>query len=213
MSEKKIHAGLLAFADFAGKGTRRSWVIRSLAQVFEGTTAKSAKALVDTIVANWKADARAPAYPHELREAVFDLHNGLARIGAKTAANEVAELLRLFQGGRDQAVEEFIADACAARLKRPKAKSGKRGLPLTPEGAREFADRLRSAMDDRSHFDDLVKELRAMTTADIQSVATYYMGRAPSDTKKGDIIKAIRRRYRNFELEQDRHAAQDKVRP
>ncbi len=52
-----------------------------------------------------------------------------------------------------------------------------------------------------------------MTTADIQSVATYYMGRAPSDTKKGDIIKAIRRRYRNFELEQDRHAAQDKVRP
>jgi hypothetical protein len=213
MSESKMHAGLLAFAEFAGKGTSRSWVIHSLARVFEGAGAKSVKSLVDTIESNWKADAREPSYPYELRDAVFDLQNGLARIGAKTAAKDIGELLRLFQGGRDQSIEEFVADACAARLKRPKAKSGKRGPPLTPEGARGFADQLRSAMDDRKLFDDLVKKLQPMTVADIRSVAGYYMGRATSDRKKGDIIRAIRRWHRDFELERDRHAAQDKVRP
>lgn len=213
MSENKMHSGLLAFADFAGKGSRRSWVIRSLAQLFEGTSAKSARALVDTIVANWEADARVPAHPHELREAVFDLHNGLDRIGAKSTAKDVAELLRLFQGGRDQSIGDFVSDARAAGLRRPKAKAGKRGPPLTPEGAGQFADRLRSATDDKPRFDGLLKELQALTIADIQAVATDYMGAPPSDTKKGEIIKAIRRRHRSSELERDRSAAQNKARP
>lgn len=213
MSDNKMHASLLAFADFAGRGSRRSWVTRSLAQVFEGAAGKSVKAMVDAVLANWEADARAPAHPHELREAVFDLHNGLDRIGAKTAAKDVAELLRLFQGGRDQPMEEFVSDVRAAREKKPKAKFGKRGPPLTPEGARVFADRLRSATDDRPLFDELLKTMQAMTIADIQSVATQYMGRTPSDTKKGDLIKAMRRWQRNTELERDRSEAQEKVRP
>jgi hypothetical protein len=212
MNAEKMHAGLDAFAEVAGGDSRRAELFRALAKVFEGLGTAKVAVVVTTIEANWKANSRVPCHPSELKKAVFDLQNSLARVGANAQAGAFASLLRLFVGSTNQSTDDFVVDAIAARLKqsRPRAGAQGRAVPFTRERARELADLLTAAADDRKRFDNLIDQIGSLKLADLKIVSGFYTGHETSKKKKEDVIKAIRNWHRGDELNRDRHAAQGK---
>jgi len=216
MNAEQMRAVLLAIADLIGRGegAGRATGLRRLAAVFEGVGTAKTATIVRTIEDNWRYDNRIPGHPPGLRETLVDIQKALASSGAKVQAAAFVDLLRLFGSGRNQAIDDFVVEAIAARTKRsrPRRGSAPRRTPLTAEQARSLASQLISAADDRNRFDTLLDQLkRECKLAELKAIAEHYTGYETTKTKKDDIIKSIRHWHREDELNRDRGASQAKA--
>lgn len=84
------------------------------------------------------------------------------------------------------------------------------GGPST--GAPLNAKALQDAAGNRNNFDSLLERYRTLQSSDLQAVAKDIMGYSPNGSK-AQIIDAMKRWHRQFELNADRTAAQSKIRP
>jgi hypothetical protein len=212
MNAEQMRSALAAFADLVGGG-RRADVLNGLAQLFEGLGSAKVAKIVATIEINWRSANRRPRHSAELKAVLVDLQRAFALSGAKTQASDIATLLRLFDGAGDQSVEAFVEEAIASRVTKSQARGAARTKsPFTKEKARELADQLSSAADDRKRFETLLDQLKGQFKVDqLRAIAGFYTGYETAKTKKDDIISAIRHWHREGEMNRDRRAAQAKA--
>jgi hypothetical protein len=212
MNAEQMRSALVAFADLIGEG-HRSHALRRLAEVLEGLGSAQVNKVVDTIESNWRASRRSPCHPADLRIALEGLQRGFELSGAAKQAKAFAALLRLCTGSGSQPVDAFVAEAASARVRSDRPRENKRPeARIAAEHAREIADRLASAADDRDRFDTLLDQMKGqLNLAELKAVARFYTGYETTKKKKDDIIRSIRNWHRQDELNRDRSAAQAKV--
>lgn len=212
MNAEQMRSALVAFAALIGEG-RRAHALLSLAGLFEGLDSTQVSKVVATIEGNWKASNRAPRCPADLKSVLEDLHRALEQSGATKQAKAFAAVLRLCSGFDDQSVDTFVAEGTAARVKRvqPRAAAHAR-TPLTNAHAKKLANELASAADDRDRFDALLDQMkRQFKVVELKTIADFYTGYETLETKKDDIVRAMRRWHRQDELNRDRKSSQAKA--
>src|SRR5262245_14667314 len=197
MNAEQMRSALAAFANLVGAG-RRADALNGLARVFEGLGSATVGKIVATIEDNWKSANRIPRYPAELRMAIDDLQQALARSGAKTQAKEFMGLLLLLRGADNQSIQAFVEEAIASRTKKSHTQGAARTkTTFTEEQARKLADQLTSAADDRVRFDTLLDRLKGQCkAAELKTIAGIYTGYETTKTKKDDIARTIRHWHR-----------------
>jgi hypothetical protein len=189
MNAEQMRLALVAFASLIGgeETSRRANALSRFAALFEGLGTAKVAAIVSNIEHNWKADNRVPRRPSELRQALIDIQKALGHIGAKPQAKAFVTLLQLFRGAGDQPVDAFVAEAIAARTKRSRSRGGAspKKTPLSAEQARDLADQLALASDDRTRFDALLDQLKSeLKVAELKAIAGFYTGYETTKTKK-----------------------------
>ena len=211
MNAEDMRSALIAFADLVG-GSPRADRLRRFAALFEAMGKAKVTSIVATIATNWKASGRVPRYPSQLRDDLTAVYRALECSTAKAQAKVVMALLELFRGSDNQVVEAFVDETIAARIKKPSHRVPRATPTFTSEQARNAADQLISAADDRYEFEILLQQLKAhRKTAELRTIARFYTGYETTKTKKDDIIVAIRDWQREGEMNRDRRASQAKT--
>jgi len=214
MNAEQMQSALTRIAELFDleRGFERADNLNRLASLFDGLGKAKVSSVVTIILGNWKSDGRVPCHPSGLREIVAGIQRLFEQSGAKVQAKAFGDLLKLLSGAGNQPADAFIAEAVAARVKRPPRRAARAKPQFTMETARKLASELTSAADDRMRFDTLLDQLeRQCKAAELKTIAGLYTGYETAKTKKDDIIRAIRHWHREDELNRDRRASQAKT--
>lgn len=160
----------------------------------------------------WKATGRTDAHPPALRARLEMIQSTLEKSAAAGSAKDFAVLLALFTGSDATDVATF-ADEIATAIQTP--------IPQKPKASkapavdpRQLADRLTTLSSDNTAFDAELAAIEGnakIKKADLQKVATQFLGYERAFKKRDDIIKAIRTRQLQDAIQGSRDRRGEKI--
>ena len=208
MNGSQLSESLRAFSELTGDRA-----LHVIAGAFAEAGDESTSKIVTKIVKYWKATGRVDAYPSGLRERLTTIEQVLQRSGAAASAKDYAALLTLFAGARSIDIGQFVDELITA-VRTPVPQKPKPVKTPPVADVRQLADRLTTLSSDNDAFDVEVAAIEGnakIKKADLQKIATQYLGYERIFKKRDDIIKAIRARQLQDAIQGSRDRRGEKI--